>query len=66
VQTLKKVSSTNGLAYRNLFCEDMAFPLVTPEDLVQWLAKLAPNVEVVLGDLSGKGNLLSARTLGID
>jgi hypothetical protein len=48
VQTLKKASSTNGLAYRDLFCEAMAFPLVTPEDLVQWLAKLAPNVEIVL------------------
>ena len=38
--------------YRDLFCEVMAFPLVTPSDLVSWINALAPAVSL---ELTGSG-----------
>ncbi len=34
--------------YSQLFCEGMAFPLVSPDDLVQWLKELEPAIEIKL------------------
>jgi three-Cys-motif partner protein len=34
--------------YSDLFCEAMAFPLVTPDDLVSWLINLEPNIRLEL------------------
>jgi hypothetical protein len=36
------------ILYSNLFCEGMAFPLVTPNNLVEWLRALEPSVEIRL------------------
>jgi three-Cys-motif partner protein len=40
--------------YRDLYCEAMAFPLVTPEDLLQWLDELDPLVKLNLVSDDGK------------
>jgi three-Cys-motif partner protein len=40
--------------YRDLYCEAMAFPLVTPEDLLQWLEELGPFTKLILVSDSGK------------
>lgn len=37
-----------GFAYADLFCAVMAFPLVTPHDLVSWLEALEPTIRTVL------------------
>ncbi len=42
--------SPEGVEYKELFCEAMFFPLVTPNDLVGWLRALEPNIRI---DLSG-------------
>jgi three-Cys-motif partner protein len=34
--------------YSELFCEGMAFPLVSPSDLVQWLKELEPAIQIKL------------------
>jgi three-Cys-motif partner protein len=36
------------IAYVDLYCEAMAFPLVTPDDLVSWLRELEPNITIRL------------------
>jgi len=55
VAILRTSSSPAGVAYRDLFCEAMFFPLVTPDDLVNWLMALKPNIELRLaGSLSRK------------
>lgn len=51
---LRSNTSSVGVAYADLFCEAMAFPLVTPNDLVGWLRELAPNVEVRLDGVHSK------------
>ncbi|MBC8029275.1 MAG: three-Cys-motif partner protein TcmP [Pyrinomonadaceae bacterium] len=40
-----------GVEYKDLFCEAMFFPLVTPSDLVGWLEALEPGVEIQLAGL---------------
>jgi three-Cys-motif partner protein len=35
-----------GVEYKQLFCEAMFFPLVTPNDLVEWLEALEPNIKI--------------------
>lgn len=52
LEVLRANSVTGGVPYADLFCEAMAFPLVTPNDLVSWLAELKPNVEVRLAGSS--------------
>jgi three-Cys-motif partner protein len=46
---LRANTSARGVAYADLFCEAMSFPLVTPNDLVEWLRALEPNIRIDLG-----------------
>ena len=41
-------NTSSSVAYSDLFCEAMAFPLVTPNDLIKWLEELRPNLEFKL------------------
>ena len=43
-----------GVEYKELFCEAMFFPLVTPNDLVQWVKALKPNIEINLAGVSSR------------
>lgn len=36
----------SSIEYKELFCEAMFFPLVTPNDLVEWIRELEPNVQI--------------------
>src|SRR5688572_13496635 len=36
------------IAYSDVFCETMEFPLVTPDDLVTWLSTLEPRIKLLL------------------
>lgn len=45
---LTKSASASGVAFVDLYCEAMAFPLVTPNDLWQWLCDMKPAIEVKL------------------
>jgi three-Cys-motif partner protein len=40
--------------YSDLFCEAMAFPLVTPDDLVSWVRALEPRIKVLLSGSGGR------------
>ena len=42
------------MAYADLFCEAMAFPLVSPNDLVGWLRALEPNIQITLAGVPSK------------
>jgi three-Cys-motif partner protein len=48
LNVLRGNTSMTGVAYADLFCEAMAFPLVAPNDLLEWLRELAPNIEIRL------------------
>jgi hypothetical protein len=48
IQILLTSGGAPGVAYVDLYCEAMAFPLVGPEDLVGWIRDLQPNVKLVL------------------
>lgn len=48
VAILSANTSPKGVAYTDLFCEAMFFPLVTPNDLVSWLIKLKPHINLQL------------------
>lgn len=52
--TLRENASTRGVPYADLFCEAMAFPLVTPNDLVGWLRALEPNIEIRLAGIPSR------------
>jgi three-Cys-motif partner protein len=43
-----------GFSYSSIFCEAMAFPLVTPNDLVHWLKSFEPNIKIVLENPKAK------------
>lgn len=45
IECLKKAPQAK-VPYWKLFCEAMAFPLVTPDDLLAWLNKLDPYIEL--------------------
>jgi three-Cys-motif partner protein len=45
IECLKKTSRAR-IPYAKLFCEAMAFPLVTPDDLLSWLDELDPYIEL--------------------
>jgi hypothetical protein len=51
-ERVPKMLSSHQLAtevlYEDVLCEAMAFPLVTPDDLVNWLRMLKPDVEIRL------------------
>jgi hypothetical protein len=42
---LSQAASPNGIAYQELYCEAMSFPLVTPDDLINWLRQLEPAIK---------------------
>src|ERR1700730_6640785 len=46
IKFLRVDTSTEGVPYKDLFCEAMAFPLITPDDLVDWLRKLQPHARL--------------------
>jgi three-Cys-motif partner protein len=46
IETLRKAPTAEGVSYRDLYCETMAFPLVTPADLDQWLRELWSKIEI--------------------
>lgn len=46
VLQILRSSTATGVTYADLFCEAMAFPLVTPNDLVEWLRAWKPNIEI--------------------
>lgn len=48
IDILRSRCAAARLPYADLFCEAMAFPLVTPEDLEGWLRALEPNVQLHL------------------
>ncbi len=50
VEILATSKAQTRYFYSDLFCEAMAFPLVTPDDLVNWLKNLEPNIRL---DFSG-------------
>jgi hypothetical protein len=52
IETLLATTSSNGVLYADLFCEAMAFPQVTPDDLLGWLHALEPNIEIRLAGTS--------------
>lgn len=48
IEVLSAQGPVTPLPYADLFCEAMAFPLVTPDDLESWLRQLEPNIEIHL------------------
>lgn len=48
VEILSANNNHQELPYSDLFCESMGFPLVTPDDLENWLRKWEPNVRIEL------------------
>jgi three-Cys-motif partner protein len=54
LDVLRTNSVSGGVPYADLFCEAMAFPLVSPNDLVGWLTELKPNVELQLAGSSSR------------
>ena len=54
LNVLRSNTSALGVPYAELFCEAMAFPLVTPNDLVGWLRELAPNIEIRIDGVISK------------
>jgi len=48
LNVLRSNTSAMGVDYADLFCEAMAFPLVTPDDLVGWLRALEPHIQITL------------------
>jgi three-Cys-motif partner protein len=54
LQVLRGSASPIGVAYADLFCEAMASPLITPDDLVGWVKELLPYVEIRLSGVLSK------------
>jgi three-Cys-motif partner protein len=54
MHVLRGSNPATGVAYADLFCEAMAFPLVTPDDLVAWLRALEPHIEILYGAFLSK------------
>jgi three-Cys-motif partner protein len=50
LKVLATSTSAQGVLYKDLFCEAMAFPLVTPDDLISSLHALEPHIRI---DLEG-------------
>ncbi|HVM48097.1 MAG TPA: three-Cys-motif partner protein TcmP [Candidatus Acidoferrum sp.] len=48
IEILSAKSPASSVPYSELFCEAMAFPLVTPDDLETWLRTLEPSIEIRL------------------
>jgi hypothetical protein len=54
LKLLRANTSAAGVDYSDLFCEAMAFPLVTPNDLIGWLMALKPNIDLRLAGSSSR------------
>lgn len=54
LNALRANTSALGVGYADLFCEAMAFPLVTPNDLEEWLRVLAPHIQLTLVGVPSK------------
>jgi len=52
IEVLAGKSPSGSVPYADLFCEAMAFPLVTPDDLESWLRALEPGIEIRLAGSS--------------
>lgn len=48
IEVLLENLSPEGIPYATLFCEAMAFPLVTPNDLINWLEGMKPDIRIQL------------------
>jgi three-Cys-motif partner protein len=48
IEMLSASRAAQRITYVDLYCEAMAFPLVTPDDLVSWLRELEPNIKIQL------------------
>jgi three-Cys-motif partner protein len=46
LELLSTIPPQSKVPYEKLFCEAMAFPLVTPNDLVGWLTALEPHIKL--------------------
>jgi hypothetical protein len=57
---LRENAQPNGVSYETLFCEAMAFPLVTPGDLQNWIYNWVPSVCVQLAGSQRRRNLSPA------
>ena len=49
---------SSDVSYSDLFCEAMAFPLVTPKDLIGWLRALEPAIKVNMSGSSRRQKFL--------
>ena len=47
---LKARDASQGVRYEELFCEAMAFPLVSPDDLVTCIRNLEPHVKITFAE----------------
>ncbi|MGI9065389.1 MAG: three-Cys-motif partner protein TcmP [Pyrinomonadaceae bacterium] len=54
VALLAANTEPEGVEYKDLFCEAMFFPLVTPNDLIEWLEALEPGVEIQLAGVPSR------------
>jgi hypothetical protein len=57
IGVLSAAGRSAELRYADLFCEAMAFPLVTPDDLESWVRALQPNVQIRLAGSSRRRKL---------
>ena len=57
IEVLAAKNPSASVPYSELFCEAMAFPLVTPDDLESWLRALEPNIEIRLAGSSRRRKL---------
>jgi three-Cys-motif partner protein len=48
IEMLSASAPAQQIAYADLYCEAMAFPLVAPDDLLSWLRNLEPNIKIHL------------------
>lgn len=48
IREMMRTAHNSRISYRNLFCEAMAFPLVTRNDLNEWLTELFPAIAIEL------------------
>jgi three-Cys-motif partner protein len=61
LDVLGKSTSTSGVPYIDLFCEAMAFPLVTPDDLQNCLHSLEPHIQFEFAGSSRRKKLSTAQ-----
>ena len=57
-EVLSSKRPQSEVSYFNVFCEAMAFPLVTPNDLIGWLRDLEPAIKLKLSGSSRRQKFL--------